>query len=98
MDQLTAKLIISYDGNDKSYMLYNGTETYYKKLRAAYADILKSNKSQYLYFGFFTLCAATLEFSLNFLLTNYCLNTFGHDKYKSHADRYIKTPFPMSGL
>lgn len=91
--QHQARLIISYDGLDKSYILWNGTESYYKKLRAAYTDILNDKESDYLYFGFFTLCAATLEYSLNTVLTDYCVNKFGHDNYKSYAEGYINISF-----
>ena len=98
MDNFTARLIICVDGNDKSYVLFNGTEVYYTKLRTAYSDILKNKKTKYLYFSFFTLCAATLEYSLNFILTNYCLNNFGHERYKSYAEGYINMSFPKKLL
>jgi len=91
--QPSARLLINVDGKDKSYILWNGTETYYKKLRLAYSDILQNQQSDYLYFGFFTLCAATLEYSLNFILTDFCLEEFGLTKYKSHAQKYIGLPF-----
>lgn len=98
MDKLAGRLIISVDGADKSYILWNGTESYYKKLRAAYLDIKGDKESEYLYFGFFTLCSATLEFSLNFILTDYCLSHFGHDNYKQYAEGYINLPFPKKLL
>ena len=65
------QLVFNLTG-DKSYYLWNGTETYYKKLRAAYTDILNDLNSEYFYFGFLTLYAATLEYSLNFILADYC--------------------------
>lgn len=91
--QHQARLIVSYDGSDKSYVLWNGTESYYKKLRAAYTDIVNDKESEYLYFGFFTLCAATLEYSLNTVLTDYCVNKFGHENYKSYAEGYVNISF-----
>lgn len=91
--QPTARLIINVDGKGKSYMLWNGTETYYKKLRLAYTDIINNKQSDYLYFGFFTLCAATLEYSLNFILTDFCLGEYGLSKYKTPAKKYISLPF-----
>lgn len=94
MEQPAGRLIINVEGADKSYFLWNGTELYYKKLRSAYNDIKLNKESDYLYFSFFTLCAATLEYSLNYLLTDYCLNHFGHDNYKKYAEGYIKLPFP----
>lgn len=93
MDNLAARLFICIEGSGKSYVLWNGTETYYKKLRSAYTDILKSSETEYLHFSFFTLCAATLEYSLNFILTNFCLDHFGQDKYKSFAEGYINMSF-----
>ncbi len=91
--QPSARLFINVDGKDKSYILWNGTESYYKKLRLAYSDIVNSQQTDYLYFGFFTLCAATLEYSLNFILTNFCLDEFGLSKYKPQAKKYISLPF-----
>lgn len=91
--QPTARLIINVDGKGKSYMLWNGTETYYKKFRLAYSDIINNKQSDYLYFGFFTLCAATLEYSLNFILTDFCLGKYGLSKYKPPAKKYINLSF-----
>lgn len=94
MIQPSARLIINVHGDSKSYILWNGTESYFKKLRTAYQDIKDEKNSEYLFFGFFTLCAATLEYSLNFILTDYCLNHFGLENYKSYAEAYIKLSFP----
>ncbi|MDR2084402.1 MAG: hypothetical protein LBP67_05355 [Bacteroidales bacterium] len=93
MGNFLGRLIICVDGGDKSYILWNGTEAYYQKLREAYLDIKNDKDTKYLHFGFFTLCASTLEFSLNFLLTNYCVNHFGHEDYKKYAEAYIGLPF-----
>ena len=93
MEKLAVRLIINLDGMEKSYFLWNGTESYYNKLRSAYIDIKNDKKTEYLYFGFFALCASTLEFSLNFVLTDFCLNHFGHENYKSYAEGYINLPF-----
>jgi hypothetical protein len=92
-DEVTMRLLVNIDGTDKSYFLANGTEAYYKKLRAAYKDVQKGKKTEYLFFGFFTLCAATLEYSLNYLLTDFCVNQFGPQKYKSYAEGYINISF-----
>lgn len=91
--QPSARLLINVDGKDKSYILWNGTESYYKKLRLAYSDIVNNQQADYLYFGFFTLCAATLEYSLNFILTDFCLDELGLSKYKPQAKKYIGLPF-----
>lgn len=93
MDNVQARLIINIEGGGKSYILWNGTESYYQKLRAAYTDIKNDKDSKYLHFGFFTLCAATLEFSLNFVLTDFCLNHYRQDNYKTYAEGYINLPF-----
>lgn len=87
------RILLNTDGTGKSYLLENKTETYYKKLRAAYVDIQNDEKTDYLFFGFFTLCSATLEYSLNYILTNYCLNQFGIDKYKTYTEGYINMHF-----
>lgn len=91
--QPSAKFLVHIDGEKKNYVLWNGTEVYYKKLKSAYNDISKDTKSDYLHFGFFTLCASTLEYSLNFILTDYCVNQFGPNKYKSYAEGYINMQF-----
>lgn len=98
MEQPAGRLIINVEGIDKGYILWNGTESYYKKLRVAYLDIKNDLKSEYLYFGFFTLCSATLEYSLNYILTDFCLNHFGHDNYKQYAEGYINLSFPKKLL
>lgn len=90
--KLLAKMKIELTGS-KSYYLFNGTEQYYEKLRAAYKDIENDTKADYLYFGFFTLCAATLEYSLNFILADYCIDKFGIDKYKTYLDEFISLKF-----
>lgn len=88
--ELLARLLINVEGDGTSYIHYNSTESYYKKLRAAYIDIENNKSSEYLFFGFFTLCAATLEFSLNFLLTDHCIDRFGVDHYRAYAESYLR--------
>lgn len=90
--QPKGKLLINLTG-DKSLYLWNGTDAYYEKLRAAYLDIQNDKFSNYLLFGFFTLCASTLEYSLNFLLADYCVDKFGPDRYKSYCEEYIGLRF-----
>jgi hypothetical protein len=87
------RLLVNIKGLGKSYFLADGTESYFKKLRAAYSDIQGESKLEYLFFGFFTLCAATLEYSLNYLLTDYCVYQFGPEKYKTYAEGYINLSF-----
>jgi len=88
-----ARLLVHLEGTSKSYILWNGTASYYTKLRAAYKDISEDKQGDYLHFAFFTLCASTLEYSLNFILTNYCVDKYGPDKYKSFAEGYIAISF-----
>jgi len=90
--QPKVRLLLNMTDN-KSFYLWNGTEAYYTKLRAAYTDILNDVKSEYLYFGFFTLCASTLEYSLNFILAYYCIDKFSPDNYKSYCEEYIGLRF-----
>lgn len=90
--QPKAKLLINLSDNDKSYFLWNGTESYYEKLRTAYQEVLGENHSEHLYFGFFTLCSATLEYSLNFILADFAVRKFGPSKYKRYCDGYINLP------
>lgn len=89
---MKSRILLNLSGG-KSFYLWNGTEEYYKKLRAAYLDIQNNNYSDYLYFGFFTLCASTLEYSLNFILADYCIQKFGPDNYKSYCEEYIGLRF-----
>lgn len=92
MDQPYIKLKLGLTGN-KSYYLRNGTEDYFKQMRAAYKDIQAGATSEYLYFSFFTLCSATLEYSLNFLLADYCVEQFGIERYNTYLEEYISLKF-----
>jgi len=74
---------------DKSYLFRNGTDVYYYKLRSALLDIKNDNKSEYLLASFFILSTTTLEFSLNLMLVDYCVNLFGCKNYKNYADGFI---------
>ena len=91
--QPSGKLIVNLSGNEKSYYLWNGTDIYYSKLRSAYSEILKEHKSEHLYFSFFTLCAATLEYSLNYIIVDFCVNKYGPQNYKRYSDGYIGLSF-----
>jgi len=87
-----AKIKVNLTG-DKSYYLHNGTELYYRQLSEAYVDVKAGGGKGYLLFSFFTLCAATLEYSLNFLLADYCIEQFGMDRYQTYLDEYLKLSF-----
>lgn len=56
-------------------------------------DIQAGITSEYLNFGFFTLCSATLEYSLNFILADYCIEQFGIDRYKVYLEQYLSMNF-----
>ena len=87
------RLIINLEGNGKSYSLWDGTKSYYKKLRIAYKDIKEDNVREYSYFSFFILCAATLEYSLNYLLADFCLDKYGSENCQPYIDGYISLNF-----
>ncbi len=89
----SGRILLNVEGDGKSYFLWNGTESYYKKLRFAYDDIQKENINEYSYFSFFILCAATLEYSLNYLIADYCLNIFGPEKCQPHIEGYTSLNF-----
>ncbi|HLS30374.1 MAG TPA: hypothetical protein VK021_05930 [Flavobacteriaceae bacterium] len=91
--QPKGKFIVNLVGNGKSYFLWNGTESYYKKLRSAYSEILKSEGSEHLFFSFFTLCASTLEYSLNFIIADFCVSKYGPKNYKDYSEGYMGLPF-----
>jgi hypothetical protein len=88
-----AKLIINTEGEKDSYLLKNGPELYYEKLWSAYKDIEDDNTNDYSYFSFFILCAATLEYSLNFLITDYCIGIYGPKKSKPFEDGFTSLNF-----
>jgi hypothetical protein len=80
---------------DETFLLQNDTESYFEKLRSLFIDITNNRDSNYLFFAFVTLCAATLEYSLNHILITFCIDEFGPRKYKKYADTYIKYPFKL---
>ena len=62
-------------------------------MRAAYKEIQSGVTSECLSFAFFTLCSATLEYSLNFLLADYCVEQFGTDRYRTYLEQYLNMNF-----
>ena len=79
---MDGRLILNLSDNDKSYYLRNGTKLSYVQLRVAYKDILEEAEQPYTFFAFVTLCSATLEASLNFIIVDYCLSKYGPFKFK----------------
>jgi hypothetical protein len=59
----------------------------------AYKDILEEAEQPYTFFAFVTLCSATLEASLNFIIVDYCLSKYGPLKFKQYSDSYIGMGF-----
>lgn len=90
--KLFAKIHLNLSGNKSSYLI-NGTEKYFEKLRVVYKDLENGIENDYLFFAFFTLCSATLEYSLNYLLADYCVQKFGPDKYKQYFEEFINLRF-----
>ncbi len=82
-----ARIILNMTG-DKSHILINGTEKYFSMLRSAYKDIRENKESDYLYFAFTTLCASTLEYSLNVTILDYILQKYGVEDFKSQWKIY----------
>lgn len=87
-----ARLLINLTG-EKNYGLVNKTETYYTKLRSAYSDILNDKISNYTYFSFITLCSATLEYSLSFLITEHCFTSYPPELIKVHYESFHRMKF-----
>ena len=92
MENYKGRILISML-DTKSFAINNGTELYYERLRAAYLDIKDDVDKPYLQFAFVTLCAATLEYSLNYLILEYCFDKYGPDNYKRYCDTYIGVKF-----
>jgi hypothetical protein len=90
---MEGRLILNLTDNDKSYYLRNGANLYYEQTRAAYKDILNGVEQSYTYFAFITLCSATLEASLNFLIINHFLHKYGPLNYTLYCESYINLRF-----
>jgi len=90
---MDGRIILNLSDGDKSYYLRNGTKLYYDQLRVAYKDIVDGIEKPYTFFAFVTLCSATLEASLNFIIVDYCLNKYGPLQFKQYSDSYIGLRF-----
>ena len=71
------EILWNITGNS-AYVLTNDIERYYMRINDAIADIEKDKKekSSYLAFAFIALAAATLEYTLNLIISCYRLNVF----------------------
>lgn len=92
MERYAGRIILSLS-DTTSYAVRNNTEIYYQQLRAAYKDIKSGVNTPYLMFAFVTLCAATLEYSLNYLILEYCVGKHGPHNYKQYWEMYINVQF-----
>jgi len=107
MQELQFKFSLCLNGG-KSYVLVNETDEYFIRLESALNDIKqgKGEECDYLFFAFVTLCSATLEYSLNLMLSVHCFNKYHVPLYLDRLqdyenyhfrDKIIKTPSIVSG-
>jgi hypothetical protein len=92
MNKHAGKIILNLTDTN-SFAMMNGTELYYEQLREAYSDIKNDKEAKYLFFAFVSLCAATLEYSLNYLIVNFCIDKYGPHNYKTYYETYINISF-----
>ena len=72
----------------ESYLLANNTDSYFTRLENAFNDI-KSGKGGICV----TLSSATLEYSLNFMLSVYCFNKYHFPDYEPYLESYRNIRF-----
>ena len=79
----------------ESYVLVNNVDKYYKKLEALIDDIKrgKGESCDYLYFAFVSLASATLEYSLNFMLSVHCFEKYYYPMYEKHLQSFVDINF-----
>lgn len=95
-DSLTPKAILSCNlMGGESYALVNDVDVYYKKLESLSNDIKldKGEFCDYLYFAFVSLASATLEYSLNFLLSAHCFYKYGYPMCEKHLRPFLDINF-----
>jgi hypothetical protein len=75
----------------ESYALVNDVDEYYKRLETLLDDISngKGKACNYLYFAFVSLASATLEYSLNFMLSVHCFKKYNYPMYEKHLQSFI---------
>jgi hypothetical protein len=66
-------------------LVIDQSEDYFAKLRQAHIDLCKEVSPSYLAFSYLTLCAATLEYSLNSIYHDFCLQSFHSPKIFAEA-------------
>ena len=87
------KGLLITDLENSSYLLADYTESYFKKLREMYKDIVNDLDKDYLFFAYTVLCASTLEYSLNHIIVNHFIREYGPIGYKRYADGYMDIKF-----
>jgi len=84
---------ILYKQDGKNYLHINDTEVYFKNLEHTYQYINNDIKAEFLNFAFVTLCASTLEASLNHIIFSFYIDEFGPIDYKKYTDSLINMSF-----
>ena len=84
-------LMLKQDG--KNYVHINDTEVYFKNLNQTFEYIKNDVNAEFLNFAYVTLCASTLEASLNHVIFTFFINNFGPIEYKRYAESLINMSF-----
>ncbi len=95
-DRLEPKAILSCNLlGGESYALVNNVDEYYKKLESLLNDINrgKGETCDYLYFAFVSLASATLEYSLNLILSIHCFEKYNYPMYEKHIKSFLDISF-----
>lgn len=85
---------IRLKANKQLQVLINQYDNYFGYLRDVQRDLQSPNSKDYLCFTYLALCSATLEYSLNSLYIDHCINKFGAKEYKPFAETYLSINFP----
>ncbi len=95
-DRLEPKAIFSCNLlGGESYALVNNVDEYYKRLESLLDDIKrgKGETCDYLYFAFVSLASATLEYSLNLVLSIHCFEKYNYPMYERHIKSFLDINF-----
>lgn len=95
-DRLEPKAILSCNLlGGESYALVNNVDEYYKKLESLLDDIKRGEGEtcDYLYFAFVSLASATLEYSLNLMLSVHCFEKYYYPMYEKHLQSFLDINF-----
>lgn len=95
-DRLEPKAIFSCNLlGGESYALVNNVDEYYRRLESLLDDIKrgKGESCDYLYFAFVSLASATLEYSLNLMLSIHCFEKYNYPMYERHIKSFLDINF-----